>query len=306
MAYGNGNPQLEDGFARIANEILDALARTALTDYESRCIHYLWRKTYGWHNKSQPDAKKEDIISYSQWAAGTGIERRALRRVLSNLVSRHIFTKNPIKLEGKNALTVWAFQKRYLKWAGYNSIQSSLELGAEQPPLTQEEGAGQPPPTHKEGAEQPPLTQEEGAGQPPPRHEVGASETKVGAPQPPEVGAPQPPTIDNKDNTNNISAATKGTDQEEKILGVFQILKVWKFDHDEDLKWLRELIGDFPDVSLLQIKACRDYFSEKPTKNKGPWKNRIRHWLEHEKLRPAKKPVAGTIASSEELDQWEN
>jgi D-alanyl-D-alanine carboxypeptidase len=43
----NGNPQLEGGYARTANEILEALARTPMTDHENRCVHFLFRKTYG-------------------------------------------------------------------------------------------------------------------------------------------------------------------------------------------------------------------------------------------------------------------
>jgi phage replication O-like protein O len=118
MAYGEGKPELYDGFTRIASEILDAISRTSLADYESRCVHYLWRKTYGWQN-GHGESKKSDAISYSQWEAGTAIDRRNVWHVLQGLVDRHIFIKQEFKLPGKNVALVWSFQKYYKKWVGY-------------------------------------------------------------------------------------------------------------------------------------------------------------------------------------------
>ena len=181
MGYGGGNPQLEDGFARIANEILEATARTTLTDYQSRCVHLLWRKTYGWQNKSGK-AKKTDTIAYGQWAEGTAIDRRAVRRTLQTLVDRHIFTKGEVRKAGKNPINIWGFQKKYTDWVGYIPVQ----VGSSQPPLPVQVGSSQPL-----GAPQPPLPVQ-----------VGTVVDKVGAPQPPEVGSTQPPTKDTlKDNT---------------------------------------------------------------------------------------------------------
>jgi len=163
MHHYEGNPELKEGYASIANETLDAIARTTLSDYESRCIHFLWRKTYGW--KASPGhSKKTDAIAYSQWVDGTAIEKRSIRRTLTKLVNRKIITKQPIQLLGKNQVTVWGFQKHYKEWIGYEP--------------------------KKEGADKPAVSYEEGV--------TGAKE---GAVQPPEEGANQPPTITTK--TNN-------------------------------------------------------------------------------------------------------
>ncbi|KKK66738.1 hypothetical protein LCGC14_2961080, partial [marine sediment metagenome] len=150
MPYGEGNPQLEDGFSRIANEMLDALALTSLSDHESRCIHFLWRKTYGWNDAKTGLAKKEDVISYSQWGIGTNIDKRNILRTLSGLVGRHIFTKQTVSRPGKNALIIWGFQKNYGKWNGYHPVYQ-LQLEVEQPLPSHEGGAKQPLPSY-EGA----------------------------------------------------------------------------------------------------------------------------------------------------------
>lgn len=112
MPRGEGNPQLEDGFARIAVEILEAIARTPLTDYESRCVHWLWRQTYGWRDQ-HGQAKKVDKISYSQWADATNISRRTVFRVLNRLAERRIFSRKAVP----NArLIEWGFNKHWKQW----------------------------------------------------------------------------------------------------------------------------------------------------------------------------------------------
>lgn len=79
------------------------------------------------------------------------------------------------------------------------------------------------------------------------------------------------------------------TSQESEILKLLKSLKGWSYKEDDDLEWLRELVRDFNNVTILNIKACRDYHSDKPAK-KGPWKNRIRQWLGHDIKFEAGKP----------------
>ncbi len=268
MPYGEGNPQLEDGYSRVANEILDALAMTSLSDHESRCIHFLWRKTYGFRNPKTGDSKKEDIIAYSQWANGTGIDKRSVRRALDNLVHRHIINKKMVKVPGKNPLTIWSFQKNYQNWNGYKPVYQ-LQLGSGEPPLET-----------IVGSEYPPLTEQVGSPAPPPSYEVGTDLNKVGSPAPPQVGSPAPPTIDNKDNTKD-KQQQQGNEKEENILKIMKTFKGWEFNHDEDLEWLKGFLEDYPTADVLTIKACADFNSEKPEK-KGPWKNRMRQWMKHE------------------------
>lgn len=125
-----GIPQLEDGFTRIANEILEAIARTPLSDYESRCVHFLWRKTYGWQNPNG-ESKKADVISHTQWAEGTGITRRHVDRVLIRLAKRNIITKQ-IVYRGTKRIILWGFQKRYKEWVSPKQVTLQSQLSPKQ------------------------------------------------------------------------------------------------------------------------------------------------------------------------------
>ena len=100
------SPQLEDGFTKIAHEIMEALAKINLSPYESRVIWFLLRKTYGWK-------KKSDWIAGSQFRTGLGgLDRRHIWRAAKSLAKRDIIvistddTGNPI----------YSFQKDYSKW----------------------------------------------------------------------------------------------------------------------------------------------------------------------------------------------
>lgn len=94
------NPQAENGHVDIANKIVEALAKTHLSSYESQILWAIFRKTYGWH-------KKEDWITGTQLSEMTDIVKSHISRTLKKLVKRSIITKNGKKL---------SFQKDYDKW----------------------------------------------------------------------------------------------------------------------------------------------------------------------------------------------
>jgi len=72
------NPRLENGYTRIANELLEATAKFPFNGSQLRMILFLWRKTYGY-------GKKVDNISISQWVKGTGLNDRTISKELKNL-----------------------------------------------------------------------------------------------------------------------------------------------------------------------------------------------------------------------------
>jgi phage replication O-like protein O len=94
------SPQVERGFTCIANEIIEALAKTNFSGYQGRCVYLLLRKTYGFR-------KKADVIALSQWAEGTGLQVSHISRTLKELRQRNIITKIGNK---------WAFNKNYTRW----------------------------------------------------------------------------------------------------------------------------------------------------------------------------------------------
>lgn len=114
--------QIENGnFARIHNEISEQLARTDLSGSEFRCLWFLLRKTYGFQ-------KKEDDISYSQFAEGTGLDRRNVIRSLDKMVKRGIIYRQE---NGNNRPQTWGFNKYFEQWnptGGQNDTSCSGEI----------------------------------------------------------------------------------------------------------------------------------------------------------------------------------
>lgn len=94
------NPQKENGHTAIANELIEALARTYLSSYETQILFAIFRKTYGWN-------KKEDWIAGTQLSNMTGINRSHVSRTIKRLLNRNLIIKN-----GKNI----SIQKDYEKW----------------------------------------------------------------------------------------------------------------------------------------------------------------------------------------------
>jgi len=94
------SPQVEDGYTRIANEIIDALMRINLSPYQSRILWAIWRTTYGFQ-------KKQDWISNGQLVEMTGIKKSHVSRTMRELRERHIVTSSGNKI---------AFNKDYQQW----------------------------------------------------------------------------------------------------------------------------------------------------------------------------------------------
>ena len=72
-------PQIEDGFTRIANELLKAMARAEIKVSEFMVMLAIINKTYGWN-------KTKDRISFGELSQITGIERSNCNKVVKNLL----------------------------------------------------------------------------------------------------------------------------------------------------------------------------------------------------------------------------
>jgi len=81
-----GNPQIEDGYVKIADELAEAFARYRISGEEWQVLWAILRKTYGWN-------KKEDWISLSQFQELTGIKRPNIIRALKKLIQKNIVIK---------------------------------------------------------------------------------------------------------------------------------------------------------------------------------------------------------------------
>lgn len=111
------NPQCEDGFTKIANEILEALAKNNVYGRGSANGQIIWaviRKTYGYN-------KKEDAISISQLIEMTGLSRRTIIYSLQDLEAKRILLINRNHNNSHNEINVIKFNKDYDTWVVQNS-----------------------------------------------------------------------------------------------------------------------------------------------------------------------------------------
>ncbi|HJV75364.1 MAG TPA: replication protein [Noviherbaspirillum sp.] len=80
------SPQLEDGYTRLANDLLDALIGAGLTSRQWAIAMAIVRKTYGYN-------KKEDDIGLSQLSEMTGIAKAHVSVAVRELEARRIVTR---------------------------------------------------------------------------------------------------------------------------------------------------------------------------------------------------------------------
>lgn len=99
------SPQLENGYIKISNELMDAFSRSFPGFTEGQIVLCVLRKTYGWH-------KKNDRISISQLVQMTGRSRRMVIYALQNLEAKKmIFVSR--SFQEINEIT---FNKNYSEW----------------------------------------------------------------------------------------------------------------------------------------------------------------------------------------------
>jgi len=100
------SPQLEDGYTRIADTILEKVAKTKLNGTQFRILMIVWRSTYGWQ-------KKEHELSLSYLATATKLDKRQLQRELNKMIDMKILTE--VKPPSFNTSRVIGFNKNYVK-----------------------------------------------------------------------------------------------------------------------------------------------------------------------------------------------
>lgn len=97
-------PQLEDGYTRIANDLLDAIIKFDFSKRQQKIVFAVARKTYGF-------GKKNDDISASQLVEITGLSRANVSRTIAELKKRNVLTVDV----GKYGYLI-EINKNYLLW----------------------------------------------------------------------------------------------------------------------------------------------------------------------------------------------
>lgn len=109
------NPQTENGFMRLATEIVEIMSQIHLSGNEHQLIYAVWRKTYCWN-------KKSDWIALTQLEQETKLSRVAVCRAQKSLVSKKILVKEKGKL---------SFNKHYNQWVvSKTTLVSKTAIGS--------------------------------------------------------------------------------------------------------------------------------------------------------------------------------
>ncbi len=98
------SPQLENGYTRIANEIMEALAHIRISGEAWQVLGVIIRKTYGFN-------KKEDKIALSQFCLATGLKKNTVCRGLHKLFSMNLITKKE-----NGIANIYALNKDFDTW----------------------------------------------------------------------------------------------------------------------------------------------------------------------------------------------
>ena len=117
------NPQKENGYTKIANEILEHFIEPGITSSEFRVVLFIIRKTYGFN-------KNKDRISLSQFTKATRMNRPQAARTIKSLVSKRIlFKENGVYKLNKN-WEEWVVSKRIpsIQMDNEGSIQTDNDL----------------------------------------------------------------------------------------------------------------------------------------------------------------------------------
>lgn len=106
------SPQTEDGFTRIANEVMEKIYEAPLSGTELRICLYVIRKTWGWK-------KIEDKISFSQIEKDLKLSRKMVGETLRKLVTKKLL------LRTSGGINTLKFNKHYEEW-----LVTKRELGS--------------------------------------------------------------------------------------------------------------------------------------------------------------------------------
>ena len=101
------NPQIENGYTAVANEILDNLYKFSLNGTELKVISCIFRYTFGFHRKSHK-------LSASFIARWGNCDLRAVKRALKKLQQDRIIIC--INSEQRGVTAELMFNKNYEQW----------------------------------------------------------------------------------------------------------------------------------------------------------------------------------------------
>jgi phage replication O-like protein O len=114
------SPQLEKGFTRIANELMEKMIQQNLNGTQFRIVMAIWRYTYGFQ-------KTEKALSISYLAKQIDANRNQVDRALNSLIAREI-----VKIVGEDERKVRVLQvnKHYNEWLDSEPSKGEVKMAS--------------------------------------------------------------------------------------------------------------------------------------------------------------------------------
>lgn len=287
--------QLEDGFTRLANELLEALARVDIPGRHMRVMLYVIRNTYG-RRAPGGGSRKADRLGSVDIARGSEIDAADVRRCLRDLARWNMITRHGGG-GGRGDSPMVGVQKDYDRW----SITTSEEA-ARQATYREKRGdkAGGRHPTYKAGR-QSGVTSESGVTNGQKRGDVT-----------PQSGVTSPHTKDKDSSKILPSGGARVSGRRSK--GLTEPPKELTEDQRDELRrWVQRRDPDDPasrltDRDLRRAEdACLDWFRGKGRRQKD-WPATVRTWIRRDLERAGAKPagklerIADNVRKSKERE----
>lgn len=108
------NPQIENGYTPIANELLEAFYQRSFTAAEFKIILFVMRYTYGF-------SRKEHELSLNYISKGIGVSKRYVSSALKKLIEDNILLV--VKEHGDTASRVMKINKNFEQWKSRAIVQ---------------------------------------------------------------------------------------------------------------------------------------------------------------------------------------
>ncbi|MFP7171931.1 replication protein [Terribacillus halophilus] len=128
------SPQLEKGFTRIANELMEKMIKQNLNGTQFRIVMAIWRYTYGFQ-------KTEKALSISYLAKQIDANRNQVDRALNSLIAREI-----VKVVGEDERKVRVLQvnKHYNEWLDSEPSKGEVKLAPKKDTAAKKKPAKKP------------------------------------------------------------------------------------------------------------------------------------------------------------------
>lgn len=132
----NGKPELNDGYLKIANELLQAFIDYDLTAAQMKLVAVIIRETYGYNRKAK-------ALSVSYLAKAAHLTKRGTQKALSQLICKNV-VKEYGEYTPRESREI-GINKYYLDWVrGERRCTSEVNRSTGEPECTSETNASTP------------------------------------------------------------------------------------------------------------------------------------------------------------------